>query len=309
MFNSWQELCSNIARDQMLTPLTDHISYLPADHRTDRPILAAVVGDGHMLMIDAGASPRHADLFFDGLRQVTDRRPDWIVLTHWHWDHTFALAHVAIPAIGQTNLTRNLARLQGLAWDDESLAARVRAGTQTQFDADNIRAEYGAQRDIRIALPALTFEESLSVHFGGITCEFWHVPTDHTDDAVVIYVREDKTLFLGDALGPHFGAPARYYTAAKMRQLLAFVRSFEVDWYVESHGLPAQAEAFWRENEILELVANLVEEGITDHATLLHKAAERATWTLPSDVDAVIDYFLNGQPSGNSDNALSASHE
>jgi glyoxylase-like metal-dependent hydrolase (beta-lactamase superfamily II) len=275
----------------MLTQLTDHIFYLPADHRTDRPILAAIVGRERVLMIDAGASPRHADLFFDGLRQVTDRRPDWVVLTHWHWDHTFGLAHVAIPAIGQANITRNLARLQGLAWDDESLAARVRAGTQTQFGADNIRAEYGPQRDIRIALPALTFAESLTVHLGGITCELRHVPTDHSDDAVAIYVREDKTLFLGDALGPNFGAPARYYTAEKVRQMLAFVRSFDVDWYVESHHTPMQSEAFWRENEILELTANLIEEGITDHATLLRKATERATWPLPRDVDEVINLF------------------
>lgn len=277
----------------MLRRLTDHILYTPADHRTDRPVLAAVVGHERILMIDAGASPVHAQCFLDALADETQRRPDWVALTHWHWDHTFGMVHLSVPTIGHHNLTKNLSRLQGLSWDDAALAERVQRGEETAFCAENIACEYGAARDIEIVLPTITFEHNLSLDLGGITCELHHLPTDHTDDAVAIYVKEDRALFLGDALGEALYAPTPYYSAQTMGQLVAAINRFPAKWFIESHSEPTDADGFWSENRILTDVAELIRSGTTQRETLIETVRQRLADALPEDYEEVVDLFLS----------------
>jgi glyoxylase-like metal-dependent hydrolase (beta-lactamase superfamily II) len=278
---------------QMLKTLTDHIVYLPADSSTDRPNLAAILGRDAVLMIDAGNSPAHASLFVNALHTATQRSPDWVVLTHWHWDHSFGLSSLAIPAIGHKNIAPHLSRLRGLAWDDQALLRRVQCGEEIAFCAEHLRKEYGATRNIQISLPSLYFERLLILDLGDITCELHWIPTDHSDDAVAVYVKEEKTLFLSDALGPNLYAQMPYYSERMVQQLLAWIKTFSVEWYVESHSPPARPGQFWEEARILEVVATLIQEGVTQRSTLLQAVEHRLRPHLPDDYVGVIELFLN----------------
>jgi glyoxylase-like metal-dependent hydrolase (beta-lactamase superfamily II) len=280
---------------ETLQQLTERIYYLPADHRTDRPILAAIVGKRRVLMVDAGASPRHAQLFLDALYQATGRRPDWVVLTHWHWDHTFGLSHLAIPSFGHVNLTRNLSRLQGLSWEDDALDGRVKRGEEIAFCAENIRKEYGQSRDIAIALPTITFDGALTLYLGGVICELHYLPTDHTDDALAIYIPEEETLFVGDALGQNLYATPPYYSAAGVTRLMATIDRFSARWFVESHGIPVDREAFLAENRILTVVAETIQSGTRQLESLVDAVKQRLGDQLPDDYEEVVDLFLVGE--------------
>ncbi len=276
----------------MLKKLTDRILYLPPDSSTDRPILAAILGNDAVLMIDAGNSPAHADLFLESLKASTQRNPDWVVLTHWHWDHTFGLSHLSIPAIGHKNIAQNLSCLKGLSWDDEALFQRVHDGEEIVFCADAIRKEYGDTRNIQVSLPSVYFERLLILDLGGITCELHWIPTDHSNDVLAIYVKEERTLFLSDAFAPNMYAPTPCYTAAMFQKLMEKIEQFSVEWYVESHSLPVRVEEFWEQNRLLKIVSGLILEGITQRVTLLHAVEQRLDAHLPDDYIDVIDQFL-----------------
>lgn len=282
-------------RYDVLEKLTDRIMILPADSRTDRPILAAILGTRRAAMVDAGASPAHAQLFLNTLHQSTGRRPDWVILTHWHWDHTFGLSHLAVPSIGHCNLTRNLQRLQGLSWEDEPLAERVRRGEETAFCAENIAKEYGADRSIDVSLPTITFSNAMTLHLGEVTCELHHLPTDHTDDSVAIYIPEEEALFLGDAMGGNLHTPP-YYTADLVLRLTATINRFLARWYVESHSEPANAEEFWAQNRILPVVAEMIRDGVTERDALIDKVQQGLAGALPEDYQEVIGLFFAGTP-------------
>jgi glyoxylase-like metal-dependent hydrolase (beta-lactamase superfamily II) len=277
----------------MLRTLTDRIVYLPDDPATDRPLLAAILGRDAVLMIDAGNSPAHAGLFLDALTMTAHRTPDWVVLTHWHWDHSFGLSSLNMPAIGHKNTAAHLSLLQGLSWDDEALLQRVERGEEIEFCAEHLRKEYGVVRNIEVRLPTLCFRSLLIIDLGGITCELHWMPTDHTDDAVAVYVKEEKTLFLGDALGPNLYAPAPYYSAATVREMLAWIKAFSVDWYVEGHSEPARAEQFWAETRILERIAALMQGGMTERDALIRAVEHEMSRDLPDDYLEVIELFLN----------------
>jgi glyoxylase-like metal-dependent hydrolase (beta-lactamase superfamily II) len=268
------------------------VTYLPADARSDRPILAAILGAEDVLMVDAGASPAHAQLFLDELHRLTKRLPSWVALTHWHWDHTFGLSHLSAPAIAHHNAAKNLAQQQGLSWGDDALAERVKRGTEIAFCAEHIAKEYGPNRDIRVVLPTITFEGAVSVDLGGVVCELHHIPTDHTDDAVAVYVPEEGVLFLGDAMGENLYADPPYYSAPGVDALIKAIEQFPSTWYVESHSQPADANAFWAENAILPVVAGLISEGLTARHALISATKRRLGDRLPADHQQVIDLFL-----------------
>lgn len=52
-------------------------------------MLGYIRGERYSLAVDAGNSRRHVEKFYAALDAAELRRPDFTVLTHWHWDHTF----------------------------------------------------------------------------------------------------------------------------------------------------------------------------------------------------------------------------
>jgi glyoxylase-like metal-dependent hydrolase (beta-lactamase superfamily II) len=220
-----------------LQRISDRILYLPADHRNDRPILAAISGEKRTLLMDAGNSAAHAELFLRELAPYALPRIELLALTHWHWDHVFGTTQMNLPTVAHVETKRRMEAMAALEWTDEALKERVRLGQESSFIADHIRKEYPGERDIVISLPTLLFEQHREFDLGGLTCRIEHVGGDHTPDSCVLYVQEEKTLFLGDCMGPAL-LPYRYYTSGKMLSLLDRLESYDAELYVPSHGEP-----------------------------------------------------------------------
>ncbi|MFN0155132.1 MAG: hypothetical protein ACKVUT_12215, partial [Gaiella sp.] len=63
-----------------------------------------------------------------------------------------------------------------------------------------------------------------------------HVGGDHASDAVVMWVPDDRLLFLGDCWYQRLYAPVEHYTLAGLRRLVARLRSFAPHVAIEGHG-------------------------------------------------------------------------
>ena len=74
-----------------LKKLSEHIWYMPFEEERDRPNLGYIMGSNRSLAIDAGHSEAHIAEFYDLIRKEGLPLPSLTVLTHWHWDHTFAM--------------------------------------------------------------------------------------------------------------------------------------------------------------------------------------------------------------------------
>lgn len=148
--------------------------------------------------MDAGNSPTHAREFLR--RLALERiRPDELVLTHHHWDHTFGLGEFDIPIVAHVNTRRHLKQMQTWSWTDDALAERVEERRQTAFTAANIQKEWGNDRKVILRLPTVTYTDELTLDLGDMTCVLIHPTVDHSDDCTLLYVPEERTLFLGDA--------------------------------------------------------------------------------------------------------------
>ncbi len=161
-----------------ITKLSERIVYLPPYPETDRPILGAIVGSEHTLLIDAGNSSGHARQFREELSAISVKG-DWLAITHHHWDHVFGIKEVGLPTISHSMTRRKIAEMQELSWTDSALEQRLLEKTEIQFAVDAIKEEFGDERNIELSLPHLTFETSLTLDLGGISCILEHVGGDH----------------------------------------------------------------------------------------------------------------------------------
>ena len=182
-----------------LQRISDHVYWLPLA-KPDRPSLCAVVGEDATLMLDAGASDAHARLFLDALAAEGVAPPIAVVLTHSDWDHVFGAVEVGAPVIAHQLTGIALAELAVTDWSDEALDERVAAGVRSPQHAANIKEEMPAPRNVRIARADSLFEDGLELELGGATVQVRHVGGDHAADSTVMYVEQDRLLFLGDAL-------------------------------------------------------------------------------------------------------------
>jgi len=183
----------------MFRKVTDHIYIREYMHYTDRPNIGLIVGGQKALLFDAGNSRAHVELLKQELMDAGLPMPDYVALSHWHWDHSFG-AHVwQVPVIACRETATQLRRMQSWTWDDPSMQERIDRGEEIVFCTEMIKREFPDRELIRIAVPDLVFEEQLTLDLGGVSCRLIHARGPHASDSVIAHIPEDRFLFLGDS--------------------------------------------------------------------------------------------------------------
>lgn len=279
---------------QTLEKISDRLFYLPPYQKTDRPILAAVVGDNQTLLIDAGNSSMHAKQFKEQLASyhVTG---DILALTHWHWDHVFGLREMDMPSIANFMTYDKVKELQGLSWGDNELDSRVEAGIEIPFCADAIKLELGSVREINIPNPTIIFEKRIKLNLGGVTCIIEHVGGDHSPDSNLIYIPEEKMLFLGDCLYANMYAEKWHYTIEKMNYLLGKIKEYDAEiYFLSHHPAPLTKDEFASFVSLLKTSGELTNKHKGKIEAITAEMSSHFGRTLTEDDLEIITYFVNG---------------
>ncbi|HYK74718.1 MAG TPA: MBL fold metallo-hydrolase [Pseudoneobacillus sp.] len=275
--------------------LTKRIWYLPNSRETDRPVLAAIIGDKYTLMMDAGNSPMHSKIFLNELKKIGVQTPDFLVFTHGHWDHVLGYSLLNMPAFAHIDTKAYMRKLEELKWDDEALEKQVKTGITTPACAEYIKKEYGEERHlIQIKLPSVTFKEDLQIDLGNLTCTLKHVGGDHASDSVVLHIHEEKVLFIGDCISPCMHSPERYYRLNVISLLLNQLSSFDCDYVIHSHAEPMTKVSFQNEVQEYRDVIEAVRKYGNDLESISNEIAIKWKRELPNEERDFFQYFLNG---------------
>ncbi|MEI4771828.1 MBL fold metallo-hydrolase [Psychrobacillus sp. FJAT-51614] len=279
---------------QTLQKLSNRLFYLPPYQKTDRPILAAIVGDDQTLLIDAGNSSNHAKLFKEQLA-YHHVMGDILALTHWHWDHVFGLSEMDMPSIANFMTYDKVNELQKLSWEDTELDERVEAGIEIPFCADAIKLELEKKREIIITNPTIIFEKQIKLNLGGVTCIIEHVGGDHSSDSNLLYIPEEKALFLGDCLYANMYAEKWHYTIEKMSKLLEKIEGYDAEiYFLSHHPAPLTKVEFASFVSLLETSAKLTKKYKGDLEKITTEMSSYFQRELTEDDLEIIRYFVNG---------------
>lgn len=186
------------------TKITEHIYYSDFDTRVDRPVLGLVLGNNFSVMIDAGNSVNHVEDYNCFLKEKGFEKPKYCIITHWHWDHTFGMHALEMDTIACNKTNEELRRLSSWSWDDAAMKQRLITGEEIEFADEHIRAEYNNTEVIRVVPATITFDKMLIIDCGNVTCECLHLASAHSDDSVIIYIPEEKVIFIGDIYNDDF---------------------------------------------------------------------------------------------------------
>jgi glyoxylase-like metal-dependent hydrolase (beta-lactamase superfamily II) len=279
---------------QTLEKLSERFWYQTPVSETDRPILGAVVGDDMTLMIDAGNSENHAKYFLEELRKNGIRKPGFAVITHWHWDHIFGMSALDFPSIAFSQTKAKMKELIPFSWSDAALDERVKQGIEIEFCATAIKKEFQEHREITIKLPTITFDEKIEIDLGGVTCIVQHVGGDHTADSSIVYIKEEKILFLADCIYANMYAPQNNYTVTNTLKLLDVIDTFEAETYILSHWKPVSKSEYSQEAKTLRSVANLTEKFKGEKQAITEAYREWIGRELNENEIETIQFFVNG---------------
>ncbi|MFG6496444.1 MBL fold metallo-hydrolase [Fictibacillus sp. UD] len=279
---------------QTLEKLTNRFWYQTPVSETDRPILGAVVGNDRTLMIDAGNSEDHAQYFLEELKKNCIPEPSLVAITHWHWDHIFGLSALNFPSIASSMTKTKMEELLPFSWCDAAIDERVKQGIEIEFCAEAIKKEFRNHRNIAIKLPTITFQEKMEIDLGGVTCILQHVGGDHTTDSIVVYIKEEKILFLADCMYANMYAPKNNYTVEKTLKLLDLVESYDAEFYIFSHWKPANKQEFESEASLLRKLATLTQKHRGNIGDITEEYRVETGRDLTEDEVETIQFFVNG---------------
>lgn len=247
-------------------------------------------------MIDAGNSEEHAQLFLEMLKEQNVSSPDFVALTHWHWDHIFGLPVLQEAlSIAHSETKKEMSTLVSYEWTDEALDTRVKEGTEIEFCAECIKKEFNEKaRNIKIIPPTLTFQNQLELDLGEVTCVLKHVGGDHSHDSVVMYIKEEKILFLGDCIYADIFSSKWNYTTKRTVTLIDELEKFDAETYILSHGTAINREEFLKEIQLLKTVGTYTEAHKGDEEKIKAAYKQELDRELNEDELETITYFVNG---------------
>jgi glyoxylase-like metal-dependent hydrolase (beta-lactamase superfamily II) len=222
----------------MIHRLTDNIYYSLPVAETDRPLLGFIAGSKASLMVDSGTSPAHARDFLTAAAPYGTTPPAYQFLTHWHWDHVFAIPTVGAECIAHELTAEKLREMQGMAWDDAGLEALVESGFLPRFGADCLKQEMPSQEERVIGSADRIFSGSLELDLGGLTCRIEHLGGTHTADSSVLYVPEAGVVFAGDCIYGRRFAGAYGYRLDELSRMAEQLASYDAQHYLISHEPP-----------------------------------------------------------------------
>ena len=141
--------------------------------------IAVSVGSDGVLIVD-DQIPELADKIQSAIKGLGGERIDYIVNTHWHFDH--ADGNTALGPEGATIVAHSNAR------QDMAEGGII----------DMVIAQYQQQPYPADALPELTFKHDMALHFNGGEIELKHFSPAHTSGDAAVFFHRHNAVHMGD---------------------------------------------------------------------------------------------------------------
>ncbi|WP_108659027.1 MBL fold metallo-hydrolase [Acuticoccus kandeliae] len=149
------------------------------------PNTGVIIGDDCVMIVDAQATPRLADMVIERVRTVTDKPIRHVVLSHYHAVRVLGASAYKAETVTMSEMARAMVVERGQEdWDSEfGRFPRLFAGHESIPG---------------LTWPTHTFSERMTVYLGKRRVDLMHLGRAHTAGDIVAYVPDENVMFTGD---------------------------------------------------------------------------------------------------------------
>ncbi|RAH98851.1 MBL fold metallo-hydrolase [Acuticoccus sediminis] len=149
------------------------------------PNTGVIIGDDSVMIMDAQATPRLADMVVERIRTVTDKPIKYVTLSHYH-----AVRVLGASAYGASEIIAS-----------DKCRAMVAERGQEDWDSEFGRFPRlfeGHESIPGLTWPTMTFATRMTVYLGKRRVDLMHLGRAHTAGDIVAWVPDAGVMFTGD---------------------------------------------------------------------------------------------------------------
>lgn len=259
----------------MLNRLSDTIYYLSHQDENDRPTLGLVCGDQSSMLIDAGNSTQHAKDFLQEIEKLDVPPIKYLVITHAHWDHILGMNEFDATVIVNSQTNELLKEWQNYSFDDHSLQTYVESSQMNAKCKEIIQAEIPDRAHFKLNAPSIIFENTLTIDLGNKICILEKITSTHTDDSTIVYIPDEKVLFLGDAPYGTTKNALFHFKQALLFPMIRDIQKYDAEIFLLGHETLCDVEEmaiYWEE---LTAASQAVKSPSIENAVALFKEVNK----------------------------------
>ena len=202
----------------------------------------AIILDDYVIMIDAGQEPASGKYVADALREITDKPIRYVIVSHYHDDHTMGLPYFRDEGaiiIGHTETARIIDEL-----GERIIEQRLRLNAVDRPELHEILE--GAE----LANVDASFETKMVIGQGEDRVEILYFGPARTTSDIFVYLPKEKIMFTGDAINRSV-QPINYDfpNIAQWTAAMDAATELGAELYVPMHG------AYFEEDTVREIIA------------------------------------------------------
>lgn len=214
-----------------LKKYSESLYYLPFSINTDRPNLFYIIDQGQKIMFDLGASPKHIKLFFRELKKKKLPYPDYAILSHYHWDHSFAISATEFKVYAPLEASNYLASL--VHKNKKEIIKLL-----DPFSIDHFKLEYRYQKCVIKKRPS-DIKELNNKHV-------LFVPSNHASSLGYL-LEKDKIFLLADSLCGKINGFDFITDLETVKAQIRFIEGLDINYVFEGHATAKTKEAILTE--------------------------------------------------------------
>lgn len=238
-----------------LQKITDDVFVFPFDQETDFPNVGFIRGEERAMLVDAGCGPKTTEQIHKQLAEKNLPLPEMIAVTHYHWDHSFGCAYMVAVSVGSEYTNRKLTELRDM--NIEVVDDIISDELMPEFCREHILMEFPNVSEIKIKALDQIISESEEIDLGGKTVVLIPVVSSHSEGSVLVHVKEDRVLFIGDADCGYIVGTEFVDDFTRLREFAEVIRVIDCDYIVEGHAEVYTKKSFMKQLEDRFLSANI----------------------------------------------------
>jgi glyoxylase-like metal-dependent hydrolase (beta-lactamase superfamily II) len=187
------------------------------------PNTGVIIGEDSVMVVDAQATPRLANMVVEKIRTVTDKPIKYVVLTHYHAVRVLGASAYGADEIVMSETARSMVVERGQEdWDSEF----------GRFP----RLFQGHESIPGLTWPTMTFADRMTVYMGKRRVDLMFLGRGHTAGDIVAHVPDANVMFTGDLVEYHSACYCGDAHFADWPDTLEEIRDFDLDAIAPGRG-------------------------------------------------------------------------